>query len=64
MKTIIRLKIGSPKINMDLKIKMLHMFTKKRKIKMKIVQIKKKKMLKCKIQAKRYRLLAKLNNYK
>jgi hypothetical protein len=45
MKTIIKIKIGSRKINMDLKIQILHMYTKKRKAKMKIVQIKKKKML-------------------
>jgi hypothetical protein len=45
MKTIIKIKIGSRKINMDLKIQILHIYTKKRKAKMKIVQIKKKKML-------------------
>jgi hypothetical protein len=48
MKIISRIKIGNQKINLDLKIKMLLMFTKKRKIKMKIIiakQIKKKKTL-------------------
>lgn len=48
MKIISRIKIGNQKINLDLKIKMLLMFTKKRKIKMKIIiakPIKKKKTL-------------------
>jgi hypothetical protein len=48
MKIISRIKIGNQKINLDLKIKMLLMFTKKRKINMKIIiakPIKKKKTL-------------------
>jgi hypothetical protein len=48
MKIISRIKIGNQKINLDLKIKILLMFTKKRKIKMKIIiakPIKKKKTL-------------------
>ena len=37
MKTISKIKIGNQKINMNLKIKMYNMYTKRRKIKIKTI---------------------------
>lgn len=37
MKTISKIKIGNQKINMNLKIKMFNMYTKRRKIKIKTI---------------------------
>ena len=56
MKIILKVKVGNQKINMNPKIKMLLMYTKKRKIKMKtiITLIRIKKILLCKILANKY----------